>query len=80
MKVHVIARTFAFVKRVTVNLKFPCWHSVRSDAGTYRRKESMSLPHHDELLVNMVNEGIGEELGGVAAAFAIQLKVTLAAG
>ena len=34
----------------------------------------MFLPRHDILLVDMVNEGIDEELDGLAADFASQMK------
>ena len=43
-------------------------------------KHIVSLPHHDGLLVDMVDNGLGEEIDGMAAVFAMRLKeVTLAA-
>ena len=39
----------------------------------------MSVPHHDRFLVDMVDDGLDEEIDGMAADFAIRLKdVTLA--
>ena len=40
----------------------------------------MSVPHHDRLLVDRVDDCLDEEIGGMSAYFTMQLKgVTLAA-
>ena len=40
----------------------------------------VSVPHHDGLLVNRVDDGLDEEIDGMAASFAMRLmEVTLAA-
>ena len=38
---------------------------------TYRRKAFESVPHHNRLLVDRVNDDIGEEIDGMAADFAM---------
>ena len=42
--------------------------------GHYSGMNIGSMPRHAKLLVDMVNEGIAEELRGMSADFAIQIK------
>ena len=37
-------------------------------------KHSVYVPHHDGLLVDMVIDGLNEEIDGMAADFAMRLK------
>ena len=37
-------------------------------------KHSVYVPHHDGLLVDMVSDGLDEEIDGMAADFAMRLK------
>ena len=43
-------------------------------------KHSVSMPYHDGLLVDMINDGLDDEIDGIAVDFAIHIKeVTLPA-
>ena len=43
-------------------------------------KHIVSMPHHDGFLVDRVDDGMGEEIDGMAADFSLQLKeITLSA-
>ena len=53
---------------------------IKGDAITYRQKHIMSVPYHDRLLVDRIDDGLDEEIDGIAADFAMQMKeLTLAA-
>ena len=82
-----ISRTLAFEERVTVNpqvslLDLTLAAGILGDVmwSLTGGKHIVSVPHHDGLLVDRVDDGLDERIDGMAADFAMRLKeVTLAA-
>ena len=82
-----ISRTLAFDERVTVNPQVSLM-DLTLEAGIpgdvmwsiIDGKHIVSVPHHDGLLVDRVDDGLDEEIDRMAADFAMRWKeVTLAA-
>ena len=80
-KVPVISRTLAFEERVTVNPQVSLMY-LTLEAGIpgdvmwslIDGKPIVSVPHHDGLLVDRVDDGLAEEIDRVAADFAMRWK------